>query len=66
MGGCIRGSWILEFRFFRVSDLRSLIFFELNFRSLIFMRVIVKNVMCNVDVRIFHTKLRISHCSGGS
>ena len=37
-GGCIRGSWILEFRFFRVSDLRSLIFFELNFRSLIFMR----------------------------
>ena len=26
-GGCIRGSWILEFRFLRVSDLRSLIFF---------------------------------------
>ena len=27
-GGGIRGSWILEFRFFRVSDLRSLILFS--------------------------------------
>ena len=35
-GGGIRGSWILQFRFVRVSDLRS--FLELNFRSLIFMR----------------------------